>query len=76
MPTWHTISDDIVPFTLVGKLLLKSSGVTLLPLQVKETTYFLSITTFPFIGSVTVTSYYFFKCNEIATSYNKKYLAT
>jgi hypothetical protein len=27
---------------------------------------------FPCNGSVTVTSYSYFKCNEIATSYNKK----
>jgi hypothetical protein len=32
-----------VPWSVVVKLLLKSSGVTLLPLLVKETSYFYSV---------------------------------
>ncbi len=50
----------------------KSSGVTLLPLLVKETRYFYSVTHFSLYGSVTVTSYGYFKCNSVVTSYYKK----
>jgi hypothetical protein len=37
-PLYYMCSSDLS--TVVGKLLLKSSGVTLLPLIVKETSYF------------------------------------
>jgi hypothetical protein len=54
------------------KLLLKSTGVTLLPLLVTVTRYLLSVTHFLFNGSVTVTSYLYFKLNEVVTSYYNK----
>ncbi len=58
-------------FAAVGKLLLKSSGVTLLPLLVKVHRYLYSVTHFYCNGSVTITSYWYFKCNEVVTSYYK-----
>jgi hypothetical protein len=60
------------PVTVVGKLLLKSNRVTLLPLLLKETSFFKSIINFPCKGSVTVTNYCFLESNEIVTSYSKK----
>ncbi len=57
--------------SVVGKLLLKSSWVTLLQLLVKLAT-FNQLPIFNSNGSVTVTSYWYFKCNEVVTSYYKK----
>ncbi len=61
---------------VVGKLLLQSNGVTLLPLLEKLATFNPS-PIFTCNGSVTVTSYQYFKCNETVTcrggqSYLKK----
>ncbi len=50
-----------------GKLLLQSNGVTLIPLLEKLAT-FNPLHIFPVNGSVTVTSYRYFKCNETVTS--------
>jgi hypothetical protein len=44
---------------------------TLLPFMVKELATFDPLPVFPCNGSVTVTSYCYFKCKEIVSSYNK-----
>jgi hypothetical protein len=51
---------------VVGKLLLKSSGVTIVPLIVKVTRTYAPLPIFHDNYSVTVTSYWHFKCSNIA----------
>jgi hypothetical protein len=52
------------------------SGVTFLPLLVKELATFNPLPIFHCNGSVIVTSYCYFKCNEIIASYNKNYVTS
>ncbi len=73
-----TVFNTFVGFEVqrpvVRKLLLKSNTITLLPLLVKETSYFYSVTYFYLQRFRYNQQFYFFKCNENITSYYKKEL--